>query len=528
MAWDLRVEVLFMRTSDPSQSRRGIFQLLLRTARREQWTRKRGRRPVLELLEARALLTTITEYPTSAKTVVPTAITTGSDGNLWFIEQVGNAIVRLNPTTHAMTPFSNGLPAHAILSGITSGPNGALWFTETDLGANAIGTLDPHNTGQAIQNFGTANGMTAVSAPTGIAAAGGFIWFTEPLTDQIGRLDPTTDQIKEYRAPTAMTNLSSQMILGPDGNIWFTEFGAIGIFNPSTASLIKEVTLPHGSTEQPLSITVGPDGNIWYSAGILNAKRNGFVSYDIGTINTNLRSLSGAEIPLSVKPYAITAGPDGKIWFVVPRSGNVAGTINQLDPATRTVSQTLPVPTDVVAVPDPVGITAGPDRNLWFTDNGGAVGVVHLDVKGQGPPPTIIGESVVLIRKFNKKHKPTGKPILSGYTITFSTDMDQTSLADSANYQVALKLIKKQRVKVGNRTVRRNVTVLRPIGFSVSKVTTNSVILTLAGKQKFPKGGQITVFAAPPGGVDSAIHVFLDHNGILSISPKGTRITLIS
>src|SRR5262245_48435411 len=74
---------------------------------RGRLARKQCRQPVLELLEGRALLTQIVEYPTSAKTVVPTAITTGSDGNLWFIEQNGNAVVRLNPTTHAMTPFTH-------------------------------------------------------------------------------------------------------------------------------------------------------------------------------------------------------------------------------------------------------------------------------------------------------------------------------------------------------------------------------------------------------------------------------------
>ena len=136
-----------------------------------------------------------------------------------------------------------------------------------------------------------------------------------------------------------------------------------------------------------------------------------------------------------------------------------------------------------------------------------------------------MGESVVINQKFNKKHKPIGKATLSGYTITFSTAMDQTALANHANYQVALKVIKK--VKVGKKKVSRR-TVLQPIGFSVSQVTSNSVTLKLAGNQKFPKGGQITVIAAPPGGVDNTSHVFLAHNGILTISPAGKRITLVS
>jgi hypothetical protein len=59
-------------------------------------------------------------------------------------------------------------------------------------------------------------------------------------------------------------------------------------------------------------------------------------------------------------------------------------------------------------------------------------------------------------------------------------------------------------------------------------VTSNSITLTLAGKQTFPKGGQITVMAASPGGVDNTSHVFLAQNGVLAISPTGKRITFVS
>jgi hypothetical protein len=144
---------------------------------------------------------------------------------------------------------------------------------------------------------------------------------------------------------------------------------------------------------------------------------------------------------------------------------------------------------------------------------------------GQPPPPapTITGESVLITRKLNKKHKPVGKPILTGYTITFSTAMDQTALANVGNYQVAVKVIKK--VKVGKKKVPQ--TVLQPFGFSVSQVTSNSVTLNLAGTQKFAKGGQITVLSAAPTGVDSAANVFLAGNGILSISAGGKSISLV-
>ena len=66
------------------------------------------------------------------------------------------------------------------------------------------------------------------------------------------------------------------------------------------------------------------------------------------------------------------------------------------------------------------------------------------------PPPTITGESVMIIQK-RKKGKPIGKPIAVDYTIDFSTTMDQTALGTLGNYQVALKSIKTEPVKVGRK-----------------------------------------------------------------------------
>ena len=59
--------------------------------------------------------------------------------------------------------------------------------------------------------------------------------------------------------------------------------------------------------------------------------------------------------------------------------------VNLTDPTKDTVGPAIAIPTQgqpggVLATPDPSGITAGPDGNLWFTDFNGAVGVVNLNV----------------------------------------------------------------------------------------------------------------------------------------------------
>jgi hypothetical protein len=138
------------------------------------------------------------------------------------------------------------------------------------------------------------------------------------------------------------------------------------------------------------------------------------------------------------------------------------------------------------------------------------------------PPPTILSESAVTTQKL-KKNKPVGKPILSGYTITFSTAMNQTSLAAGTNYEIdLLKTIKTVTTKVGKKKIKTKVPVYQRVGFSVTSVTSNTVKLTLAGKQTFPKGGRIQVFA---GGVDNTSGVSLAQTVVLTISPNGKTIT---
>ena len=61
---------------------------------------------------------------------LPTHITTGPDGNVWFTEELGNNIVRFDPDSpYDQTEFP--IPTEQALPwDITVGPDGNLWFTE--------------------------------------------------------------------------------------------------------------------------------------------------------------------------------------------------------------------------------------------------------------------------------------------------------------------------------------------------------------------------------------------------------------
>jgi streptogramin lyase len=72
---------------------------------------------------------TITEFPIPTVGGSPISITTGRDGALWFTERIGNKIGRIT-TAGVITEFPIPTDSVSLPRGITSGPDGALWFTE--------------------------------------------------------------------------------------------------------------------------------------------------------------------------------------------------------------------------------------------------------------------------------------------------------------------------------------------------------------------------------------------------------------
>jgi len=82
----------------------------------------------------------ITEFPLTYSW--PVGITSGPDGNLWFTEPEVNKIGRITPTGSVQEfalPTTCG--GNCAPSEITGGPDGNLWFTENE--GNHIGRITP-------------------------------------------------------------------------------------------------------------------------------------------------------------------------------------------------------------------------------------------------------------------------------------------------------------------------------------------------------------------------------------------------
>ena len=333
------------------------------TQRVQGRTARRRGQPRVEGLESRCLLSvTINEFPLPAGYNNPTGITTGSDGNLWFTERSSDKIGQLNPTTHAVVEFTTPTAASQPTD-ITSGPDGNLWFTETGGGTkNQIGMINP--TTHAIAEFPT---HTANVNPVSITAGpDGNLWFTETGqgSSRIGMINPTTHAMAEFPTPTANSNPEG-ITAGPDGNLWFTEnANNIGVINPTT-HVITEFALPNAYSS-PARITAGPDGNLWFTESLGNK---------IGMINPTTHAIAEFPTPSADSfPYGITAGPDGNIWFTEIHVDQIA----RFNPTTHAFDE-FAVPMVIQTLN--IGITSGPDNNIWFT-------IPAADTIGQAVIPT--------------------------------------------------------------------------------------------------------------------------------------------
>ena len=250
------------------------------------------------------------------------------------------------------TPYP--VPAGTGPYSITTGPDGALWFTGYD-NAGWIGRI---TTGGAVTVYAI---PTPFSSPNGITTGpDGALWFGETLVNKIGRI--TIDgQFTEYSIPNGYSPFS--MAAGPDGNLWFSGYGIVGQVTPSGAftEYPTATSFLAGQPHPPSSgvgITAGPDGALWFT---------GFGS--IGRITTG-GSMTSFQVPVSGCQYGggITSGPDGALWFFM-QCNSPTGTANYIGRITTAGAVTMyPTPSATPWSTEGGGITAGPDGALWFTE----------------------------------------------------------------------------------------------------------------------------------------------------------------
>jgi streptogramin lyase len=282
---------------------------------------------------------TITEFtiPTSSQ---PGAICAGPDGKIWFVHQ-STAPTALGNLTTAGTNFALvATPSERTgPTAITGGVDGNIWYTR-QLG---MGKATPAG---MVSEF-----VLPAGGDSGGIVAGpdGNMWFTEPLHDRIGR-STAQNAVTTFNIPTTGGNPFG-ITKGPDGNLWFTESAAAGnkIGKITPAGVVSEYKIPTPSANAQ-SITAGSDGNIWFTE---------FDARKIGRI-TAAGVITEFSVGSDGKPFNIATGSDGNLWFTEGGNLNLIGRITPMGAISE-----YPIPSPSA---DAAGITAGPDKNIWFAE----------------------------------------------------------------------------------------------------------------------------------------------------------------
>jgi streptogramin lyase len=283
---------------------------------------------------------TITEYTVPTANSGVSNIAAGPDGALWFVESQGGKLGRIT-TGGSFTEYPLP-PGVASADAITLGPDNNLWLTDK---ANHILRVT------------TSGATTLYAAPAqlGTIAVGadGNLWSPEHSTNFLDAF--STAGALLHHDPTGYTNVNAYIALGSDNNLWIAG-NSPTLGRATGADVVTTFSLnpPMAAGSSMRNLTNGPDGNLWICDVtddlILKVSTAGDVvdSYAVPTANA--------------QPWDITAGPDGNLWFT-EQTGNKIGRITTSGAITE-----YPVPT---ANAQPYWIAVGPDGNLWFTEANG-------------------------------------------------------------------------------------------------------------------------------------------------------------
>jgi virginiamycin B lyase len=169
----------------------------------------------------------------------------------------------------------------------------------------------------------------------------GIHWIpTYGASNRMGRLNPATGEIKEYRVPNLGPALVHSAVPAPDGSVWVAEAGPkkLGRWDPKTEKFTE-----YQDDWRKHTVAVHPDGSIWSTGGLTR--------FDPKTEKFT-------HIPEVPTAYGIGIDKAGTVWFTQMIKD---GTIGKVDPKTLKVTKYIPPHRD-----RPRRMQIADDGAVWF------------------------------------------------------------------------------------------------------------------------------------------------------------------
>ncbi len=273
------------------------------------------------------------------------------DGSIYIAVMAGNKVARFDPKTQSFKEWD--LPAGHRPHGLLVDKHGMVWTTGN--GNGTIGKLDP-----------VSGKMTEFKTPSGgggphtlvITDDQRAIWFTMQSGNKVASLDTRTGAIKEYPSSGGPYGLA----LDKAGNVWFCRMGdnKMGKLDPNTGQMAEVDT---GGGSRPRRVATAPDGMLWIT----------FYG------NGKLAKLDPSAMKV-VKTYPLPAGDSGPYAVTVDGGGMVwaneisTDTVVRFDPKTEQM-RVVQLPSKNVGIRKMVTDASG---RLWYMgSHNGRLGVVE-------------------------------------------------------------------------------------------------------------------------------------------------------
>ncbi len=366
--------------------------------------------------------------------------------------------------------------------------------------ANEITLVSPAGSGPVDVTVVTPNGTSATSP------ADQFSYVAAPLPASVTGIAPATGPATGGTTVTITgTNLASASAVN-FGSVQLTSFlsdtaNEITLASPEGSGTV-DVTVVTAGGHSPVS----PDDTFSYISAVasptsLSAVSGSGTSGGSATLTSTLTK-SGSPLPGRIVTFSLSEGGAVRNVGTAMTDGAGVATLSSVSLA---------------------GLAAGTYSGAVLASFAGdstdaassAIGTLVVNSK---PLLAITGEQPLFLRKTDKKGKPIGRSILSGFVFDFSEPLNPTSAVNSGNYQVDAIITK--RVK---KQTRRVFQPLRSVAVSYS-ASADSITLKFTRKQAFPKGGEITVVGGSTSGVTSTSGATLIGNQVFMISPHGHGI----
>jgi streptogramin lyase len=247
------------------------------------------------------------------KRSAPGEIVAGSGGNLWFTDVASPPEIGQITTQGTITELPTELRPPLGLGGLTAGPDGNVWFTQVfnlphgdGEPGGLIGRLSPSG---ALTQFGAA--PAAIGAP--VTSAGGNVWFAANSGHvALDRVAPS-GEIAEFGK--GLVGVPSDLVAGPDGNVWFTAQQSIGRVMPSgeITQFTDCMNYRQGFSEAS-SIVAGPGEDLWFTSVTSRQLPSIEEPPTIGRV-TQSGEITQFKAGIDWEPRSLVTGPDGRVWF---------------------------------------------------------------------------------------------------------------------------------------------------------------------------------------------------------------------